>query len=83
MKTLPTEQSPRVMNVIQVGRPAVSRYYQQRRFFYEAQAPEHKTHDFPTAHLGIKLGGFMILLSVHITASSLASKKRRSASLHQ
>jgi hypothetical protein len=49
------------MKIIQVGCPAVSRYHQQRRFFLNGEGPDHKTHDFPTSHLGIKLGGFMML----------------------
>ena len=25
------------------------------------EGPDHQTHDFPSSHLGIKLGGFMTL----------------------
>jgi hypothetical protein len=49
------------MNIIQVGRPAVSRYHRQTRYYGENQGPNHECHDFPTAELGIKLGGFMVL----------------------
>lgn len=49
------------MNIIQVGRPAVSRYHQQRRFYMADEGPDHEVHDFPTSELGIKLGGFMAL----------------------
>jgi hypothetical protein len=52
------------MNIIQVGRPAVSRYHQQRKFFVEGAGPDHDVHDFPTSELGLKLGGFMALSSV-------------------
>jgi hypothetical protein len=48
------------MNIIQVGRPAVSRYHQNRRFFPEGEGYNHAVHDFPVAELGIKLGGFML-----------------------
>lgn len=48
------------MNIIQVGRPAVSRYHQQRRFFPGGKGVDHTVHDFPVAELGIKLGGFML-----------------------
>ena len=49
------------MNIINVGRPAVSRYHQQRRFYRIGHGPDHEVHDFPTAELGLKLGGFMFL----------------------
>ena len=49
------------MNIIQIERPAVSRYHQQQRFFMAGEGPDHQTHDFPSSHLGIKLGGFMTL----------------------
>ena len=48
------------MNIIQVGRPAVSRYHQNRRFFPDSEGFNHAVHDFPVAELGIKLGGFML-----------------------
>ena len=67
------------MNIIQVGRPAVSRYHQQRRFFMNGEGPDHKTHDFPSSHLGIKLGGFMMLHS----SSRIPTSKRRSSSVHR
>ena len=43
------------MNIIQVGRPAVSRYHQQPRFFPGGKGVDHTVHDFPVAELGIKL----------------------------
>ena len=49
------------MNIIQVGRPAVSRYHQVRRLFGYECGPNYETHDFPLPELGIKLGGFMVL----------------------
>jgi hypothetical protein len=50
------------MNIIQlVGRPAVSRYHQTRRFLADGLGFDAYTHDFPVAELGIKLGGFMLL----------------------
>ena len=49
------------MNLIQVGRPAVSRYHQLQRWYLKNQGPDHQVHDLPTAHLGLKLGGFMIV----------------------
>ena len=49
------------MNVIQVGRPAVTRYHQQKSFWMEHWGPNHKIHDFSSSEMGIKLGGFMIL----------------------
>jgi hypothetical protein len=49
------------MNIIQVGRPAVSRYHQTRRFLVDGLGFDACTHDFPVAELGIKLGGFMLL----------------------
>ena len=48
------------MNIIQVGRPAVSRYHQVRRLFGAESGPNYETHDFPLPELGIKLGGFMV-----------------------
>ena len=49
------------MNIIQVGRSAVSRYHQTRRFFEEGLGYDQGTHDFPVSELGIKMGGFMLL----------------------
>jgi hypothetical protein len=49
------------MNIIQVGRMAVSRYHQTRRFFTTGLGLDAPTHDFPVAELGIKMGGFMLL----------------------
>jgi hypothetical protein len=49
------------MNIIQVGRPAVSRYHQSRSFWMDQWGPNHKIHDFPSSEMGVKLGGFMIL----------------------
>jgi hypothetical protein len=49
------------MNTIQVGRPAVSRYHHQRRYFAEGEGYNFRTHDFPHAWAGVKLGGFMLL----------------------
>ena len=63
------------MNIIQVGRPAVSRYHQQTRWFMDNQGPDHAIHDFPTAHLGIKLGGFMFLSSNPNTRSRAARSR--------
>ena len=48
------------MNIIQVGRPAVSRYHQIKQLYPEGQGPNFSVHDFPNAEYGIKLGGFMI-----------------------
>ena len=49
------------MNIIQVGRAAVSCYHQTRKFFMEGQGVNHDVHDFPTAELGLKMGGFMLV----------------------
>jgi hypothetical protein len=49
------------MNIIQVGRPAVSRYHQIRRFFAVDQGPDFDVHDWALAELGVKLGGFMCI----------------------
>ena len=57
------------MNIIQVGRAAVSRYHQINRLFGCGAGPNHEIHDFPLPELGIKLGGFMILSS-SVPASS-------------
>jgi hypothetical protein len=51
------------MNIIQVGRPAVSRYHQQRKFYGTGEGPDHDVHDFPNSEMGVKLGGFMVLSS--------------------
>jgi hypothetical protein len=48
------------MNIIQVGRPAVSRYHQTNKYYAEGEGPNYAVHDFPNAKYGIKLGGFMI-----------------------
>ena len=44
------------MNIIQVGRPAVSRYHQINKFYAEGEGPDYAVHDFPNAAYGIKLG---------------------------
>ena len=49
------------MNVIQVGRPAVSRYHNTRKFYMTDEGVDYEVHDWPTAELGLKLGGFMLL----------------------
>lgn len=51
------------MNIIQVGRPAVSRYHQQGRWYMVNEGPNHEIHDWPSSELGLKLGGFMLLPS--------------------
>jgi hypothetical protein len=48
------------MNIIQVGRPAVSRYHNSKKFYPAEASPNFDVHDFPTAELGLKLGGFML-----------------------
>ena len=48
------------MNIIQLGRPAVSRYHQINKFFPEGEGPSFAVHDFPNTKYGIKLGGFMV-----------------------
>jgi hypothetical protein len=48
------------MNIIQVGRQAVSRYHQVKGFFPTGAGPNYEVHDFPNAEYGIKLGGFMV-----------------------
>ena len=49
------------MNTIQVGRPAVSRYHNSRKFYMTKEGVDYDVHDFPSAELGLKLGGFMVL----------------------
>ena len=49
------------MNIIQVGRPAVSRYHQNRKLFLQGHGINHDVHNFPSAEMGLKLGGFMLL----------------------
>jgi hypothetical protein len=49
------------MNIINVGRPAVSRYHSTRRLYMAGEGVNYDVHDFPTAELGLKLGGFMLL----------------------
>ena len=49
------------MNIIQVGRSAVSRYHQTRRFFEEGLGDDQGTHDFAVSELGVKMGGCMLL----------------------
>jgi hypothetical protein len=50
------------MNITQVGRPAVSRYHQVKRFFPAGtrEGFNHAVYDFSVVELGIKLGGFML-----------------------
>lgn len=60
------------MNIIQVGRPAVSRYHRNRSFFLEGHGPNFDVHDFALAELGVKLGGFMVLEPPQLEKSALA-----------
>jgi hypothetical protein len=46
------------MNIIQVGRPAVSCY---RELFLTNMSVNYDVHTFPTSQFGLKLGGFMLL----------------------
>ena len=48
------------MNIIQVGRTAVSRYIRSRDFFAGGKGYNNATHDFPCSRYGIKMGGFML-----------------------
>ena len=52
------------MNIIQVGRPAVSRYHRNRKYFRGGKGIDNDVHDFPNARYGLKLGGFMLLAPV-------------------
>ena len=49
------------MNLIQVGRPEVSRYHNTSKFYMNDEGVDYEVHDWPTAELGLKLGGFMLL----------------------
>ena len=60
------------MNIIQVGRPAVSRYHQNRKMFGNGKGINHEVHDFPNARYGLKLGGFMLLTPVKAAPSAEA-----------
>ena len=60
------------MNIIQVGRPAVSRYHQIKGFFPPGESPNFTVHDFPNSEYGIKLGGFMVMGSSNVSAASSA-----------
>ena len=48
------------MNQIQVGRPAVSRFHQNRRIYKTDCSPDYPTHDFAQPQYNLKLGGFML-----------------------
>ena len=58
------------MNIIQVGRPAVSRYHQIRGFYPPGESPNFTVHDFPNSEYGIKLGGFMIMGGKNLSAAN-------------
>ncbi len=45
------------MNILQVGRPAVSRYPNKRKFYMIEEGVNYVVHDWPTAELGLKLRG--------------------------
>ncbi len=61
---------PDDMNIIQVGRPAVSRYHQIKGFFPPGETPNFAVHDFPNSEYGIKLGGFMIMGGQNLSAQN-------------
>ena len=63
------------MSLIQVGRPAVSRYHQIRGFFPTGEGPNYDVHDFPYPEYNIKMGGFMVLGGRNLD-------KKRKASYH-
>ena len=58
------------MNIIQVGRPAVSRYHQIKGFYPPGETPNFTVHDFPNSEYGIKLGGFMIMGGTNLSGTS-------------
>ena len=62
------------MNIIQVGRPAVSRYHQTRKFYMKNEGVNYDAHDFPSSELGLKLGGFMMLSSVETVGDNQSVK---------
>lgn len=64
------------MNAIQVGRPAVSRYHQNKSFFKLGKGKNYATHDFPHAKYNIKAGGMLI----HEHKASYYSSRRRAGS---
>jgi hypothetical protein len=64
------------MNIIQVGRPAVSRYHQIKGFYPPGETPNFTVHDFPNSEYGIKLGGFMVM-----GGRNLCSQTRRANTL--
>ena len=44
------------MNIIQVDRPAVSRYHNTRRFCMTNEGVDYDVHDWLTAEVGLKWG---------------------------
>ena len=44
------------MNIIQVGRPAVSRYHNHRRFYMTDEGVNYDVHDLPCGELDLTLG---------------------------
>ena len=61
------------MNILQVGRPAVSRYHKTNRLHPTGHGINHRTHDFPATWANIKLGGFMLLGSAGLPLTRYAS----------
>ena len=53
----------------------MSRYHRNRRFFRTGKGVNHEIHDFPSAEMGVKLGGFMVLDSV----TGMQSLQRRAS----
>ena len=51
------------MKTLQVGTLLFrSRYHRNRRFYRTGNGVNHLIHDFPSAELGLELGGLMVLL---------------------
>ena len=64
------------MNIIQVGRSAVSRFHQMKTFFPVDSGPDYAVHDFPNSEYGIKLGGFMVQGTRNCTWQNQNSRAR-------
>ena len=50
-----------IKSKIGVGRPAVSRYHQLKKFFIAGDDPDYCDHDFPTPGYLICLSGYMVI----------------------
>ena len=66
------------MNVIQVGRPAVSRYHNTRKFYMTDEGVDYEVHDWPTAASWVSSWGALCFSMIWTTQTRSYSARMTS-----